>query len=255
VDNPAGVSLLRTVDSTYAPGDTATVTVTIRATSGDNISAIGLTEYIPEGWSFVSASGPAIVPAAGAEDTLDFAWLSPPVFPYTFSYVLLVPRNGRGTVEIAGSIEYREDGGAYVTDEVASTIAGINPADVSLERSHSSAYTAGSEFTVTIGIDADDGAPITALGLAESIPEGWTYVSSASRGGGVPDVTPEVGSSGLIEFAWITIPEFPYTFTYTLAVPQEATGAAAITGYVAYRLDAGPLSTEDLMSSIAGMAP
>ncbi len=252
--NPAGVSLSRAVVAEYEPGEIITVTLTIRATDGDSISAIGLTEHIPAGWSFVSATGPALVPPAGAEDMLEFAWLTPPAFPYTFAYAVMAPRDGRGAVEIAGSVEYREDAGPYTTREVVSALSSINPAGVSLARSHPSAYEPATEITISIEIDAEAPAMITALGFSETLPAGWTFVSAAGSGGEGPEVGPEPGAAGVLEFAWISIPVFPYTFTYTVAIPEDAAGAATLTGYVAYRLDGGPLSTDDLSTSINGAA-
>lgn len=252
-DNPAGVSLTRQVNETYAPGDTVTVSITMQAAEGDSISAIGLAESIPAGWTFVSGSGPAIVPMPGAADRLDFAWLTPPAFPYSFSYTLLVPREGRGTVEIAGVVEYRQDAGPFMTEPQVSTLESENPAGVSFARSHTTRYAAGSQVAIAIALDAEDGDLVTALGLSETIPDGWSLV--AVSGEAVPDVLPLAGQGGLLEFAWIAVPAFPLHFSYTLAVPADASGPAEITGYAAYRLDSGPLSTEDLTSMIDGPAP
>ena len=253
-NNPAGVTLARSAPTEYSPGETIQIQITIRATDGDSISAIGLSELIPAGWTFVSASGPAIVPATGATGTLDFAWVAPPTFPYTFTYQVLAPNDARGPVEISGSIEYRQDAGPYTTTAVVSSLEAINPAGVVLGRSHASTYTPGGALTVTIDIDAESDGTVTAIGLAETIPDGWA-LESVGPGDGVPDVSPEAGTGGLLEFVWITIPEFPYTFNYVLSVPPDAAGTAEISGHVEYREDGGPLSTEDLVSTLDAAVP
>lgn len=251
VDNPAGVSLMRIADNTYAPGATVSVTVIVDAVKGGTISAIGLSETIPEGWTFVSAAGPSIVPTEGATGTLDFAWLSPPDLPYTFDYFLLAPRDGRGSVEIAGRVEYRQAAGPFITPDVVTALDSANPAGVVLSRTHPNAFTPGSSFTIEIGLDADDAATIAAIGLREMIPEGWTFESAEGVSGAAPDVLPEAGAGDRLDFVWLTVPALPYTFQYTVMAPPEESAPVAFTGHVEYRQDGGPLSTDDLRSTVS----
>jgi hypothetical protein len=248
--NPAGLMFARVVSATYAPGEVLSVTVTLTASNGAGISALGLTEHIPEGWSFAGASGPAIAPSAGSVDTLDFAWLTPPSFPYTFAYMLQVPPDAAGTVSLSGSVEYRQNAGPYTVGEVTTTIEPFNPAGVVLERSHPTDYTPGATVTVTLGVDAEDATTIAALGVSESLPGGWTLVSVEADHGSPPDVIPATGASGTLEFAWLTVPSLPNSFRYTANIPGSASGTARLTGHAAYRQDGGPLNTDVLVSSL-----
>ncbi len=91
------------------PGDiTATRVVRMNTAAGDEdiyvditfegdfstVTALGLTEYIPGGWSFVGYFGdepPFLGPLAGTESMLEFAWLPMLTSPVRFTYRLTGP--------------------------------------------------------------------------------------------------------------------------------------------------------------------
>lgn len=257
LDNPAGVALDREA-STFVPGGTMTVTVTITAEDGGDISAIGLSEDVPEGWSFVSASGqgaqvPVILPAEGATGTLGFIWIAVPDLPCTFSYTLAVPEDATGPASIRGTVNYYEEAGLLASDETVTSVAAANnPAGVALERSVGS-FTPGGTLEVTVTVHADEPGAISALGLNETVPEGWRYQSRAGESGQAPAVGPAAGDTGTLEFLWITVPVFPCTFTYTLSVPENATAPASIEGVVNYYEDAGLLTSDATVTTVGNV--
>ena len=122
-----------------------------------------------------------------------------------------------------------------------------NPAGVALERSVG-AFTPGEEVTITITITAEDDANISALGLTEAAPEGWTFVSVDGEIGQAPAIPPNEGDTGDLGFIWFAVPDFPVTFTYTLQVPADAEATADITGRVDYYENAGILSSDEVTS-------
>lgn len=124
-----------------------------------------------------------------------------------------------------------------------------NPAGVVLERAVES-FVPGQELTVTVTIDAEDGPSISAIGLTESVPEGWLFVSASGDLGQRPAVTPAAGDSGNLGFIWITVPEFPISFTYTLQVPENAVTGMEINGRVDYYQALGLLSSDDLATPL-----
>lgn len=71
------------------------------------------------------------------------------------------------------------------------------------------------------------GATPTSLGWRVLLPAGWSFASDA---GTAPQTKPAVNATGLAEWTWTAIPPSPVTFTYTLNVPESATGAQSITG-------------------------
>jgi hypothetical protein len=80
----------------------ATVTITY---SGD-VTALGYQAFLPDGVSLVSvdaANAPDV--KKGTTGTVDFAWLTPPPSPVTFSYTVA------GEGEVGGQVLYRVGGG------------------------------------------------------------------------------------------------------------------------------------------------
>jgi hypothetical protein len=65
------------------------------------------------------------------------------------------------------------------------------------------------------------------------LPPGWTYVSgSASQG----ETRPAAGTTGLLEWAWTSLPASPVEFTYTVQAPANATGAQTFVALAIARL-------------------
>ncbi|MCX5771877.1 MAG: S8 family serine peptidase, partial [Candidatus Hydrogenedentes bacterium] len=104
---------------------------------------------------------------------------------------------------------------------------------------------------VQITLDNDGADDLTALGLIETIPEGWAFDSLVSPPACAPAVVPPQGATGALEFAWLCIPAFPYTFTYRLTMPPDAAGDQFFGGLLLYRRS-GPelLAPVGLLDSI-----
>lgn len=118
---------------------------------------------------------------------------------------------------------------------------GYNPATDEVAaygvRTHGSGYVPGSNFEVTIRITYS--GSISALGVEDTIPQGWTYVSVA--GTNPPTVTPQVDATGILGFGWLAPPSSPVEFKYTVKVPSAADGTKTFSGEVLYRREAGEL--------------
>ncbi|HPO14271.1 MAG TPA: hypothetical protein PLI09_12575 [Candidatus Hydrogenedentes bacterium] len=126
-----------------------------------------------------------------------------------------------------------------------------NPVGMALTRQLPGTYTPGGpvEVQLTLSCSNDEGA-IMALGLYETVPAGWTFVSMRGVSGVKPQLGPTAGESGILEFAWFTIPVFPYTFAYTLNVPANAQGQQTFTGQIEYRLSGGALLSDSVVSTM-----
>ncbi len=77
--------------------------------------------------------------------------------------------------------------------------------------------------TVTINYTGD----LTALGIQVSLADGMTLASVDAAN--APDIKPKAGATGNIDFAYVTPPASPVTFSYTVA------GAGAASTQVLYR--------------------
>lgn len=112
--------------SSYDPGGTLDVAVTLRHTSPASVSSLAVTETLPPGWSFrgvLSVPPPAICPPEGAAGTLGFAWVQLPVeWPVTLRYRAAIPAGTAGLRTFAGSVSFREDGGEVTVPTPASAI-------------------------------------------------------------------------------------------------------------------------------------
>jgi hypothetical protein len=88
---------------------------------GFPVTALAVVESLPRGWTFAEVTSeikPDIMPAEGAQDTLEFIWISVPEFPMQLTYTANVPLSeGGGTREIRGRTLYRTDGGQRKTPD------------------------------------------------------------------------------------------------------------------------------------------
>lgn len=259
--NPAGMVLERSLPAQVDPGAQMDVTVTLTAEPSDTIRALGVVETLPEGVAFVSVSGvgdtpsPPIAPAEGATNRLDFAWIDTPTFPVSLKYTLSIPDTLSGTQEISGYVEYRLEGGSLQSDTTVSQFLvgeeDPNPAGVELERIVPGEVAPGVDFDVTLTITAQDATGLLALGVFETLPDGWDFVSVRGAGGsGAPPIFLFDDATNQLEFGWIDVPALPYSCQYTVSPPPDISGAYAISGYVEYRLDDGPLQSGITVSQL-----
>jgi hypothetical protein len=100
-------------------------------------------------------------------------------------------------------------------------------------------YISGETFEICINITHDD--TLTALGVEETMPDEWSFDSVS--GDDFPAVYPDIGETGVLEFIWVTIPDSPVDFCYTVQVPGDESGDKTISGEVIYRKDGGPEQT------------
>jgi len=122
----------------YVAGGDVTVTNTIEYTFTEDLTALGITVDIPEGWTFVGVGGddpPAIKPSSGATGPLEFSWITPPDSPISFTYTLHVPEGETGTKEISSEAEYRVGTG---TSQYATFTP--DPLEISLATYHDADY-------------------------------------------------------------------------------------------------------------------
>lgn len=104
------------------------------------------------------------------------------------------------------------------------------------------------QITVTINYDGTEGT-ITALGYEEIVPAGFTYTGSPT-GPNPPAVTPNQGQSGTLGFAYIFVPSFPASFTYTLNCPAQICDPEQLIGKALYRTTGPQLESAPVVNII-----
>lgn len=129
-----------------------------------------------------------------------------------------------------------------------------NPLRIVLGREHGDRYTGGRTVDVLVRIGAANWEGITAMGLYERIPDGWTLEDVRLVGGVPPSVSPEPKSTGVLQFIWILPPRAPVSMRYTLRVPPQDSGVRSFSGQVEYRLGGGKLTSNVALSQLDGIA-
>ncbi|HOD51992.1 MAG TPA: tandem-95 repeat protein, partial [Candidatus Hydrogenedentes bacterium] len=148
-------------------------------------------------------------------------------------------------------ITVTDDGEPPLSDSetITITVADVPVETLEISREVSpERYTPGQTLDVAVTFTYDGSDPVTALGLFETLPDGWTYVEPVSGPSAV--ISPTPGQGGTLEFAWLAVPAFPATFVYRVEVPAEESGTQMISGYAEYRLCCDPIQTSVLETSI-----
>jgi len=107
------------------------------------------------------------------------------------------------------------------------------------------------ELSITITIARARAGTLQALGVLETPPSGWAYAGLGEAAGPLPSVQPVPGDTGVLSFAWIAPPDFPYSFSYLLSVPSSELGLKTLTGHVEYRGAGAALQSATVTSQIA----
>ena len=141
---------------------------------------------------------------------------------------------------------------AVFAQNPAQTPEEVNPLGLGMTRQHAETFEPGKPFQVTVTISAATAGQITAMGLRETIPPEWRLESVAGASGAPPDVSPAPGATNLLEFAWITIPQFPYTFTYMVTPPEGDGGTKVIHGALEYRQMTGAHYAPPVITEVRG---
>lgn len=214
---PPGSARMRMTFDHLALSPTATLTApTITVQPADRVAGIG--------------TGTTLTVAATGTPTLRYQWKrgSPaaPISGATNATLELA------NLALADADTYQVD----VSNDVGTTpsrVASVTVLDVrathALAAASAAGYAPGKTVTITNTITFAGPAP-TGLGWIATLPTGWSFASDA---GTAPQTKPAVNATSLLEWTWTTIPTTsPVTFTYTLNVPDNATGAQSITGQV-----------------------
>jgi len=114
-------------------------------------------------------------------------------------------------------------------------------------------YAPGGTVDVAINVEVQGTEPIRALGIQEILPEGFAFDGLVS--GAKPDIAPEPGRTGTVDFAWIQVPPPPITLTYRVKAADGTTGTKTFSGQTLARAGGPELRSESIASSIESGAP
>lgn len=114
----------------YAPGVNKSISVNITEDCLPNLTGLAVRQTLPAGWAYVGLdeSDPQkpTIPPPTPTGEIAFSWISVPAAPFSFTYIVSVPADQLGDVEIPGRVTYRLGGGALATDQFILTLSGAD---------------------------------------------------------------------------------------------------------------------------------
>jgi hypothetical protein len=222
------ISVVRSLPD-LAPAESAfTVALNMYVNESDTPipSAVGLTEYYPNGWnvSNISAGG---VDKGGRIEWV-FSSITFPVQDTNITYIAHVPETADGNCLFSGSVLDMDEttGDDYIT---------VVPYRIYVVRDLPSTVYTDSNYTVFLKLDVSESKKPNAIGLVEYFPLGW-IVSNISNGG--------IKRNTSIEwlFSSLTSPVQDTNISYVLSVPSDANGTYQFSGQFNYTSNLGGVS-------------
>ncbi len=105
----------------------------------------------------------------------------------------------------------------------------------------------GGAVDIEVTVEHPGACAVTAVAARFSLPPDWSFDSMLTPG---PAIPPVQGATGTIEFNYVFVPAFPFSFEFRLLAPAGLTGDAAISGAAVYRTDGNELRTPELTTLI-----
>ena len=188
----------------------ATITVSLTVDVETDATYYVIDEIVPSGWTISDASGgdttePGHIKWAVIMDAADI----------TYSYTVDVPADATGACTFGGT--YMFEGMADEATILGDTTVMVGDVDT-VTRDLPASADAGATITVSLTVDVETDA--TYYVIDEIVPSGWT-ISDASGG----DTT----EPGHIKWA-VIMDAADITYSYTVDVPADATGACTFGG-------------------------
>lgn len=234
------VNLDRTVEGpgNYAPGQPLDVTVTLRSFGNEPANNLVLSEKLPTGWEYAqitkgNANNPEVIcDLTGC--TLNFNFPGTVQLPLTFTYSVLPPPDSAGIQNLRGSATYTSPLWGPLTTNAEETVIPLDETVLILDFDLPSTrvYTPGQPLDVQVEVRKVGVANVLALGLTVNLPAAWKFNSIVD--GDIPAVVPATGTTGVLEFAWIAVPQFTAEMTLRVTPPLGATGVASFDGQALY---------------------
>jgi hypothetical protein len=227
-------------------------------------ATVALVAMLPYGWTYAgAATNEGFTPPATVDESNQglsiFFWNQPISFPFT-TRLQLLPNGNPGDTQIGmriliHDIIYSVNGEDYYSgaqftallsaplpapEEGSPECVSANPtaaATIDDPYPDTSIYYSGCDVNLDLAINYEGNDAVTALGLTVSLPDGWSYAGAATGSEYFPPPIPaNTGATGTVGFAWIDVPEFPFTTRLTFDTSEADTGVVETLAYeVLYR--------------------
>jgi alpha-tubulin suppressor-like RCC1 family protein len=240
---PGATNATLTIDNGQI-SDGGNYTVTVTNNQGTTASGVAVLTVNPPVAPAIATQPKSQAAGAGQSVTFTVVATGSPAPTYQWSKDGTAITGATGASYTIASVQ-TSDAGSYTV--VATNSAGSAPSNAALltvlpagtSATHAvvgAGYMAGGTVTITNTITCVGTA--TGMGWQVLLPDGWSFASGSDTPG---QTKPAVGTTGLLEWDWTTIPASPVTFTYTLNVPANASGSQELAALAIVRLGGDPL--------------
>ncbi|HEX8173314.1 MAG TPA: IPTL-CTERM sorting domain-containing protein [Thermoanaerobaculia bacterium] len=226
--------------ATATPGTNLSYTVTVTNNGPSTATSVSLTDAIPTGTTFVSAtqnSGPAFdCSGSGASGIVCTIASLVPSSPATFTFVFAVDPAATGMVSNTAAIDSATVPDPNSNNDSSTSVVALVPAaDVGVTKSGPATTAPGGNVTYTVVVNNVGPSTATGVSLSDTLPPGTTPVSATQDSGPLFTCTntPAAVSCTIASLA----PSSPATFTLVFAVDAASTGTLTNTAIVSSPID------------------
>ncbi len=113
-------------------------------------------------------------------------------------------------------------------------------------------YTPGAAMDIYLNLESGCTREVTTLGIEETLPEGWSFISGEALEGPPPVQWGAPDMIGRLEIFWINVPDFPIVLRYQAMPPENAEGQVVFTGQVVFSLNSdSPQRGPEVITTLA----
>ncbi len=217
VGSTADVSVTKTIGGAVEAGSQATYTVTVTNNGPSNAASVVVTDVLPTGMSYASATP---TPTTVVGQTITWPTLASLANGASQVYTLTVNVSAGASGDLtnlvtASSSSTPDPNGANNTATQTSTVGAT--ADLSIAKTGGAAVTAGGQATYTITVNNNGPSNASSVVVTDVLPAGMTFVSS--------NVTPSVNGQTI---TWPTVGTLSnggsQVYTLTVDIASSASG-------------------------------
>ena len=238
-------------DGTPAPGERITYRITLSRTGSITATGVVVTDTLPAGVTFVSASdGGVHDPAAGPNGvvTWNVGTFTATTESRTFELEVDIDPSATGTLTNIAAVTAATGDPNPANNRATSIIVLGASSDVGVEKEGPVTATPGTDLTYSLRVFNDGPSDATGISVTDTLPDGVTFVSAS--GGGSLD--PLAGPNGVV--SWGSIPTLENgadtTLTVVVRVPPGATGTLRnAAGVVSLTADPDPDNNRSVVTT------
>jgi uncharacterized repeat protein (TIGR01451 family) len=217
----ADIAVSKAGPPTSSPGDRITYSLSVQNTGPSAAGGVVLTDTLPPGVTFVSATGGGHYNASGDTVTWNLGTLTVGDGTQNFDVTVEIDSGTSGAITNAVGVASTTDD-PDPSDDGASATTTVTSADLTVAKAAGGAALPGSQLTYTLTVSNAGPTDAVDVVVTDTLPTGVTYVSSDPNGthdGGA-------GPNGVVTWnpGTFSFGTGPLTYDVVVAIPASATG-------------------------------